>query len=354
MTRWNLIRTLVRKDLKLFFRNRFFAFITILGVAVYIGMYFVMPQTVDEDFELGLYTANPTEILRELLGDEEEVTLQLFASEDALRAAVLAGDIPAGIVFPPDLVAQMRAGQQPRVDIYLAASSPPELRDLYVALVQGLAFTVSGQPVNIDANEVILGPDMAGQQIPPRDRVRPLLAVFIIVMETMGLATLISEEVQSGTLRALLITPLEVRDLFVAKGIMGVSLTLIQAVLVMGITGGLRQAPLLMLSALLLGAVMATGIGFLMASVSRDMMSSIGWGMGVMIVLVIPAFGVMFPGAISGWARILPSYYLVDTVHRVANFAAGWGEVWLNLLILTGINGVLLWGGVTALRRKFA
>jgi len=353
MTRWRLIRTLVRKDLTLFFRNRFFAFITILGVAVYIGIYFVMPQTVDEDFALGLYSANPAEILRELLGDEEEVTFQLFASEEDLRAAVLAGDIPAGIVFPPDLVAQIRAGQKPRVDIYLAASSPPELRDLYVALVQGLAFTVSGHAVNIDANEVILGPDMAGQQIPPRDRMRPLLAVFIIVMETMGLATLISEEVQSGTLRALLITPLEVRDLFVAKGIMGVGLTLIQVVLVMGITGGLRQAPLLMLSVLLLGAVMATSIGFLMASVSRDMMSSIGWGMVVMIVLVIPAFGVMFPGTVTGWARMLPSHYLVDAIHRVANFGAGWGQVWPHLLILAAINSLLLWLGVVTLRRKF-
>jgi len=62
---------------------------------------------------------------------------------------------------------------------------------------------------------------------------------------------------------------------------------------------------------------------------------------------------VMFPGTISGWAKALPSYYLVDAIHRVANFTAGWRDVWPNLLILLGMNVVLFGIGVVALRRKF-
>lgn len=353
MKRWPIVRALLRKDLTLFFRNRFFAYITLLGMVFYIIIYFVMPKTVDETLELGVYSAALPEAVLTLL-DAEEVAYQVFESDTALRAAILDGDVPAGLVFPPDLMAQLRAEQQPRVDVYLAAGSPPEIRDMYLAVVKGMALALSGQPLNIEANEITLGPDMAGQQIAPRDRMRPLLAVIIIVMETMGLATLIADEAQGGTLRALLVTPMDVRDLFVAKGIMGVGMTFIQAVLVMGVTGGLRQSPLLMLVALLLGALMATSIGFLMASVSRDMMSSIGWGIVAMVVLSIPAFGVLFPGTVTTWGKALPSYYLIDTIHRVANFAAGWGEVWPNLLILTGINGLFLWGGVVVLRRKFS
>jgi ABC-2 type transport system permease protein len=353
MNRWPIVRALVRKDLTLFFRNRFFAYITLLGLVFYIIIYFVMPKAVDETLELGVYSAALPEAVLELL-DAEEVGYQVFESDDALRAAILDGDVPAGLVFPPDLMVQLRAGQKPRVDVYLAAGSPPEVRDVYVAVVKGMALALSGQPLNIEANEITLGPDMAGQQIAPRDRMRPLLAVIIIVMETMGLATLIAEEVQGGTLRALLITPMDVRDLFVGKGIMGVGMTFIQAVLVMGVTGGLCQSPVLMLVALLLGALMATSIGFLMASVSRDMMSSIGWGIVAMVVMSIPAFGVLFPGTVSTWGKALPSYYLIDTIHRVANFAAGWAEVWPNLLILAGINGLFLWIGVTALRRRFS
>ena len=350
---WLIIRTLVRKDLTLFFRNRFFAFITILGMVAYIGMYFAMPNSVDESFEFGLYSdAMPAPLLAVL--DAEDVGYQVMDSEAALQTAVIDGDLPAGIVVPGDLVAQMVAGQKPRVDLYLASSSPVELRDAYVAVIEGLAFAVSGQPLNIEANEVTLGPDMAGQQIPPRDRMRPLIAIFVIIMETMGLASLIAEEVQAGTLRAILITPMGVRDLFVGKGITGVTMTFIQAALVMGLTGGLHKEPLLILTALLCGALMATAIGFLMASASRDMMSTIGWGVLAVVILSVPAFGVLFPGAVSGWAKAVPSYYLVDTIHRVANFTAGWRDIWPNLLILTGMNVVLFGAGIVALRRKFS
>jgi ABC-2 type transport system permease protein len=49
------IRALVAKDFTLFFRNRFFALITLLGLVVYVALYFVMPGSVDETLDIGLY-----------------------------------------------------------------------------------------------------------------------------------------------------------------------------------------------------------------------------------------------------------------------------------------------------------
>jgi ABC-2 type transport system permease protein len=77
------------------------------------------------------------------------------------------------------------------------------------------------------------------------------------------------------------------------------------------------------------------------------------WGIVIFIILFIPTFGVMFPGAVTGWVRGIPSYYLVDTVHLTANFGAGWGDIWQNLLILLGFDLALVWIGIMALRRKF-
>ena len=50
-----IIGVLVSKDISLFFRNRFFALMTLLGIATYLALYFVMPRTVDESLEIGLY-----------------------------------------------------------------------------------------------------------------------------------------------------------------------------------------------------------------------------------------------------------------------------------------------------------
>ena len=104
---------------------------------------------------------------------------------------------------------------------------------------------------------------------------------------------------------------------------------------------------------LLLGAVLVTGISFLIAAQGKDFMSVMAWGFPLLIILMIPSFGIMFPGTITDWIKVIPSYYLVDTVHRVANFGAGWGDIWGNLIVLLGFNLALVWIGVVALGRKF-
>jgi len=123
-------------------------------------------------------------------------------------------------------------------------------------------------------------------------------------------------------------------------------------VLFMGIVGGMSQQPLIILATLLLGGVLVTGVGFLLAALGKDMMSVMGWFVIALVILVIPSFGVVFPGTVSGWAKVIPSYYLVDTVHRVSNFGAGWGDIGYNLLILLGFAVALVCIGIIALRRK--
>lgn len=346
------IGALVAKDLLLFARNRFFAFITVLGLVFYVLIYFLLPRTVDETIDFAVY-ADPMPPALEQIFAEGGVDLVVMGSEAALRRAILDGDVAAGMVLPADLLPRLRAGERPVVQVYLAADTPPEVRGVYQILVEGLALALSGNRIQIDAHEEVLGPDMSGEQIAPRDRMLPLLAIFLLLMEMLGLSSLLAEEIQTGTIRALLITPLTTADLFLAKGITGVATALAQAVILMAVTGALARAPLLILLTLLLGAVLATAVGFLIAAVGKDMMSVLGWGIPAIILLSVPAFGVMFPGTVTAWAQVLPSYYLVDTVHRVLNMAATWGQVWPNLLILFGFDLALLAAGILALKRRF-
>jgi ABC-type multidrug transport system permease subunit len=81
-------------------------------------------------------------------------------------------------------------------------------------------------------------------------------------------------------------------------------------------------------------------------------MSVLAWSIPVLVILIVPSLGVMIPGAITGWVKVIPSYYLVDTVHRVANYGSGWGEVWTSLLILLGYTIVIIGFGILVLRRK--
>jgi ABC-2 type transport system permease protein len=108
------------------------------------------------------------------------------------------------------------------------------------------------------------------------------------------------------------------------------------------------------LAALALGAVFVTGIAFIVASVSRDFMSVLGWGMLAFIIATLPSFGVLFPGTVTTWVKVIPTYFLVDTVHRAVTFNTGWGDLWTNLAILAGCCAAAAWLGIALLRRRVA
>ena len=348
---WQIVSALIAKDFKLYFRNRFFALITVLALVAYIAIYFVMPRTVDETLEMAVYAPVLPPMLEQ--AGSQGLELELMESEEQLKEAVVGGEYLAGVVVPPDFMDKLMSGEKGQLDVYFGIDTPKELQDSITVLLEELAYLQTGQVLSVRISTEVLGRDMVGIQIPMRDRLLPMLAVVILMMEMLGLASLISSEVVGRTVQALLITPMTIRGLFAAKLIMGVSLAFSQVLLFMAVTGGLNQQPLIIILALLLGAIMVTGIGFLVASGAKEMTTVMAWGMPAMIILSVPAFGVLAPGTVSDWVRAVPSYYLVDAVHQAVNFNAGWSDLWNNLLVLLGFDIVFVWLGITVLGRKF-
>jgi ABC-2 type transport system permease protein len=349
---WRIVRTLVSKDLSLFFRKKGILVLTVMGLVFYLLIYFVMPADVNEDLKIGLYAPDVSPVF-ELAQYQEGVDITIVESEQALQAGVIDGTYIVGISLPADILDKLNSGERPDVNLYFTPDAPEEIREAMQVLVKELAYMQTGQTFNVEISTEILGEDMLGTPVPPRDRLRPLLAVFIIFMEILGLAHLISEEVERRTAEALLVTPVSVTGLFLAKSVTGIGLAFIQAVLFIAIVGGMNAQPVIVLLALLLGAAMATGISFLISSFARDFMSVLSWSIPALVILIVPTFNIMFPGSITGWIKAIPSFYLVDTIHRVANFGSGWGDIWTNLLILLGFTAVIMWAGIMLLRRKF-
>ncbi|UCG82399.1 MAG: ABC transporter permease [Dehalococcoidia bacterium] len=350
---WRAIRAVVSKDFTLFFRNRFFAVITVLGLVTYMIIYFVMPSSVDETLEIGLYAPVVPPSLELIQKGDGGLRIEDVESEAGLREAVSGGQYIAGIVLPADIMEKFELNEPPDIVVYFPSDIPDEIRDVINGLITEIAYLETGQVLNIDWQPEILGPDMAGQQIPQRDRLRSLFAIFVLMTETFSLASLISDESERGTARALLVTPMTVKDLFTAKAILGTIMALGQAVLLLAIVGGISEQPLIILMALFLGAVLVTGVAFLIASLARDFLSIIAWSIPALVVFIIPAFGIMIPGGISDWIKVIPSYYFTDTIYQVSSLGAGWGDIWGNLTILAGFDAAILAGGIMALRRKY-
>ena len=347
---WGRIQALIAKDFSLFFRNRFIAVITVIGIIVYIGFYFLLPRSLDETLEIGVYS--PVDIPGFTQIEVEGLEFIRVKSDEILSEGVIAGNYTAGIVLSSDFMQTLVSGGTPEINLYVASDVPQEIKDSVSAIIRELAYRIAGQPLNVGINEQVIGNDMAGMQVPPSDRIRPLLAIFLIMFETFGLANLIADELEKGTVRALLVTPLSIRELFIGKGLFGIGLAFFEGVVFMAIVGGLNQQPIIIILALLLGSIMTTAVGFLIGSLARDFMSVLAWGMILFIILIIPGFGVIFPGAVTGWIKFIPSYYLVDMVHRAASFNAGWGDIWTNIIIMLVFSVVVFAIGILGIRRK--
>jgi len=309
-----------------------------------------MPNSVDESLEIGLHAPVVPPAFAQT--GEEGLEITAVKSEEALKDAVSEGRFAAGVALPADIMDRFSSGQKPRIILYFTSDSPEEIKDAVETLMIELAYLQTGQALAIDISQEILGPDTVGAQTPPRDRLLPLFALLLIIVETFGLANLISNEVERRTVYALLVTPVSVSDLFAAKGLTGTGIALGQAALFVAIVGGMGEQPAIILAALLLGAVLGTGVSFLVASLSKDLMSVMAWGVIAFIILIIPAFSVLFPGTTSGWIMAIPSYYLVDTIRVTAGYGAGWGDIWVNLVALLGFDLAIIWLGIAALRRK--
>jgi len=346
------IRALMRKDIALFINNRFYMLLTVIGLVCYIGLYFVLPSNVDENLSLAMYAPEMPPVFNQLTS-QPGTAVQIFSSETGLKQSILDGNYQAGVVLPSDIMEIWNHGGIPVITVYYNSGAPPEVTTAIVALVKELSYAQTGQVLQFDTTGEVLGNDLLGAQIPLRDRMRPLLVVFILLMETLSVASLIAVEIEQGTARAILTTPLKVSDLFLAKGILGVGLAFGQGILFMALVGGFNHLPLLMLTTLLIGSFMVVGIGFFLASVTRDVMSVTGWGTLVLVLLAIPGIGMIIPGLISGWAKLIPSYYLTDAVSRIANYGAGWRDAITNLGILTGFSIIMFWAGMVILRRRY-
>ncbi len=355
MSRRKIIGAIITKDLVAFTRDRFFVAMTVLAIVFYIVFFWVLPSSVDETIEIGV--TGPIESL--FLGDfggDNGVAMTGYANRADLMGAVEDGsEVVAGLAFPESFFDDVATGKRATVEVIVGTGLPPEIEQALTGMVGEIAFALAGSPLpveQLDPQQVVLGVDRTGDQIPLREQMRPLLAVLVLLVESLALAALVAEEIRAKTVQAVLVTPARLTDFLASKAIMGTLLAFSQVVLIMAAIRALDPNPALLLTAALLGSIMVTGIGLIAGSSGGDFMQVLFIGMAFLIPLMIPALAVLFPGSAATWVQIIPSYPLSTIIVDVSSFGAGWADVAGRLVLLAGWCLALLAIGVEILRRK--
>ncbi len=372
------IWAIVSKDLRSIAHDRFWVFMTVLAGGWLVAIFYLIPAEVDETITIGVHQSGMDKVFDETLEEEEGVEWVQYESTEELEAALGIGgasptdtrswleillgrgeDAPeaptVGIEFPDDFLAAVMAGKETTVTVYVDTDVPQELRGALTSIVREAAFTLSGNALPVtqpDEETVVLGVDRVGNQLSYRDRLLPLVAFLVLLMETLALGTLIASEVSTKTVAAILVTPTRTADFLAAKAITGTTFAFVEVMVLMSLVGAFGNESLLLVTSLLLGSVLVAGVALVIGAAGKDFIETIFLGMLALIPMSIPAVAALFPGSASTWVKLLPTYGLVETIMGVTAFDEGWSEALPDLTTLASWCAAILVAGVFVLKRK--
>jgi ABC-2 type transport system permease protein len=362
ISRMAIVRSIIKKDLNELSKDRLWISLSAIGLIFYVAIFWLLPSTVNESITVGIYQSGLDRVLpKELLEAEEEgIEVVQYESSERLKAAV-AGEIDTqkeiriGIDFPDDFLFKTSLRQKTIIRVYVRAGVPEEIKRAMSSMVREIAYLISGDGLPVtepDEQTVVLGEDRIGNQVPFRDKMRPMLVFFILMVETFALASLIAGEVQAKTVAAVLVTPARVGDVLAAKTMLGTLLAFAQAVILLLALNALGKNVLLLLCIVLLASMMVAGLAMITGSAGKDFMGTLLYGMIFMMLLVIPALTVLFPGLASPWVKILPSYGIVKGMLVTTIYGKGWGEFIPYAVLIAVWDIIILGSGLLVLKKK--
>ncbi len=151
-----IVGALLLKDLALFFRNRFWALVTVLGLVSYVVIYFIMPSSVDESLKVGLYA--PVDIPGFVEMTDQGLKIESTESEEALKDAVAGGRYVVGIALPAEALENPTPGANPKITVYFGSDTPSDVREPVELLIRELLYMATGGTQAVDLVEEVWGP----------------------------------------------------------------------------------------------------------------------------------------------------------------------------------------------------
>ncbi len=287
--------------------------------------------------KLGIYDESNSQ-LSARLGSADSISLKSYQTEADLKAAAASGSIDMGLVLPADFDATLSTGTV-KLKAFVWGESLAKNRAIIPAVLADVVHEIAGAELPVNIETIALGDESS---IPWSDRLLPLTVLMAIFYGGMMIpASSLIKEKQRRTLEALNVTPATVTDIFTAKGIIGAVLATVMGVLTLAISTSFGGSPILLVSVLGLGAILAAEIGLLAGAFIKDMNTLFAfWKFGG-ILLFGPAIVFMFPEIPSWIGYIFPSFYVVKPVVDISVSGMGFGSVSLYIAVLIAIVVVM-------------
>ncbi len=284
-----------------------------------------------------------------MIQELDTLNLKEYNSNPEIRQAVESGAVDVGIALPADFDSLVTGGGKAEVEAYTWGESLAKDRSVIAVTITNLIREMTGQESPVDIETITLGDEVS---TPWGDRLLPVIVLLAVFLGGLMLpATSIINEKAKRTLEALVVTPASIGDIFAAKGLVGLIISMFMGVLILIINQAFGNHPLLLVLVLALGGIMAVEIGVILGIFLKDITSLFTVWKTAGIVLFAPVFIYLFPEIPSWVGRIFPTYYIVQPIVDISQLGGGWAEIATNVFVLIGL-GIILLGLVTLILKR--
>jgi ABC-2 type transport system permease protein len=333
------IAVLVSKEFRYGSKNIIFFFAVIVPVVLSLFISLLVGNLFAGRPRFGVADLGESQLVENLSG-LDYISLREYNSPEVLRADVARGALDMGLVLPENFDSELQTGQTPTLDVYTWGESLLKHRTTLGATLVRESIALAGYKTLVETNIILLGEEAS---VPWDVRLFPLVVIMTIVLGgTMVPATFVVQEKEKRTLNALLVTPVSLGEAMTAKGLAGVIISLIMGVIILTINGAWGGQPVTLLILLILSAMMASAGGIILGLLVKDFSTLFTAIKSIGILLYAPAIIYIFPEVPPWISRVFPTYYMIGPIVDVSLNNAGWGEIYLDVIILCVLIGAMV------------
>lgn len=284
---------------------------------------------------LGIVDEGASEITTAAAGIEG-IELSLVGSTDELERLVREHNLDAGLILPADFDQQLRDGSRPLLQFFVSGESLASNRLVLAITTLDLIREVEGSPPPVEVDVVSLGVPI----LPLAARLTPMLVLFaLLIAGVLVPAFSLVQERESGTLTALLVTPVRSTDVLAAKAALGFILAFVMALVTLWLNGALGIQLAALFGVLAVGALMLAEVGLIYGTAAKDAKVLFTLIKSLNIVLFAPVVFYIFPDWPQWIAQLFPTYWVINPIFEVAVRDASLADVAAQLAVALAMCG---------------
>ena len=328
-------------------KNFIFVYALVMPIVISLVFSLVFGTLFSAKPRLGVVDEGSSQLVA-MIAELTSVDTKEYDSVSEIKQAVERGAVDIGMVIPADFDSSVMQRKETKLMTYIWGESLAKDRTILGATITNLVRELAGQEAPVEIEAITLGDEVS---IPWNDRLLPLIVIMAVMLGGLYLpATSVIDEKEKKTLEALVVTPTSIGDVFMAKGLLGVILSLFMGVVILVLNQAFGTEPALLVLVLALGAIMAAEIGLLCGALIKDITTLFAIGKAGGILLFGPAIIYMFPQIPQWIGRIFPTYYFLQPIIAISQGGSSWPDIATNVFILVGLDLILI--GVVVLTLK--